>query len=138
MGICYVFYGENLKDRRQWIGEGPYRFYFEESYDPDNQTMDDVPCIATKLGLQGKGKGKSKWIKIYVFSFSLFNFLNSTVGKGKSFKAEVDSFVLPPEWPKVAVPLKAMDIFAGCGGLSEGLHQSGICETKWAVSNDFF
>ncbi|XP_045468881.1 DNA (cytosine-5)-methyltransferase 1-like isoform X2 [Harmonia axyridis] len=116
IGICYVFYGENLKDRRQWIGEGPYRFYFEESYDPDTQTMDDVPCIATKLGLQGKGKGK--------------------MGKGKSFKAEVDSFVLPPEWPKVAVPLKAMDIFAGCGGLSEGLHQSGICETKWAIEKE--
>ena len=26
-----------------------------------------------------------------------------------------------------------MDIFAGCGGLSLGLHQSGVAETKWAI-----
>ena len=26
-----------------------------------------------------------------------------------------------------------MDIFAGCGGLSEGLHQTGAAVTKWAI-----
>ncbi|XP_047316317.1 DNA (cytosine-5)-methyltransferase 1-like isoform X2 [Impatiens glandulifera] len=30
-------------------------------------------------------------------------------------------------------PLLTLDIFAGCGGLSEGLRQSGVCETKWAI-----
>ncbi|XP_044758419.1 DNA (cytosine-5)-methyltransferase 1-like isoform X2 [Coccinella septempunctata] len=113
MGKCYIFYGENLLDSRQWISEGPYRFYFEESYDVNSQKIGDVPSIAVKLGLQGKGKGK--------------------MAKGKS---EVEPIVLPPDWPKVTVPLKAMDIFAGCGGLSEGLHQSGICETKWAVEKE--
>ncbi|GJP36008.1 hypothetical protein CLOM_g20549 [Closterium sp. NIES-68] len=29
--------------------------------------------------------------------------------------------------------LQTLDIFAGCGGLSEGLHRSGVCETKWAI-----
>ena len=24
-------------------------------------------------------------------------------------------------------------MFAGCGGLSEGLHQAGIVDTKWAI-----
>lgn len=32
--------------------------------------------------------------------------------------------------------LKALDVFAGCGGLSEGLHQSGVAETLWAVEQD--
>ncbi|XP_044757853.1 DNA (cytosine-5)-methyltransferase PliMCI-like [Coccinella septempunctata] len=116
MGKCYIFYGDNLSDRRQWIAKGPYRFYFEESYDPDTQKIDDVPSLATKLGLQGKGKGKT--------------------GKGKSNRSEVEPLVSPPEWPKVTTPLRAMNIFAGCGGLSEGLHQSGICETKWAVEKE--
>jgi DNA (cytosine-5)-methyltransferase 1 len=26
-----------------------------------------------------------------------------------------------------------MDIFAGCGGLSCGMHQAGVCDTKWAI-----
>ncbi|KAF1897087.1 hypothetical protein Lal_00034789 [Lupinus albus] len=29
--------------------------------------------------------------------------------------------------------LATLDIFAGCGGLSEGLQQSGIAQTKWAI-----
>ncbi|XP_045814038.1 DNA (cytosine-5)-methyltransferase 1-like [Trifolium pratense] len=29
--------------------------------------------------------------------------------------------------------LSTLDIFAGCGGLSEGLHQSGVSSTKWAI-----
>ncbi|XP_065315323.1 DNA (cytosine-5)-methyltransferase 1-like [Gordionus sp. m RMFG-2023] len=33
-------------------------------------------------------------------------------------------------------PLKCMDIFAGCGGLSNGLELSGVCESHWAIEND--
>lgn len=29
--------------------------------------------------------------------------------------------------------LATMDIFAGCGGLSEGLHQAGAAVSKWAI-----
>ncbi|KAL8115194.1 hypothetical protein AgCh_021867 [Apium graveolens] len=29
--------------------------------------------------------------------------------------------------------LATLDIFAGCEGRSEGLHQSGVCKTKWAT-----
>lgn len=39
----------------------------------------------------------------------------------------------PPIWDKIPESLKCMDVFAGCGGLSNGLHQAGIAETKWAV-----
>lgn len=32
--------------------------------------------------------------------------------------------------------MKTLDIFAGCGGLSSGLHQAGVSETLWAVEYD--
>lgn len=54
--------------------------------------------------------------------------------KGKSEK-EKEFVEIPPEWPTLDRPLRCMDVFAGCGGLSEGLHQAGVAETKWAVSN---
>ncbi|KAI5644354.1 c-5 cytosine-specific DNA methylase domain-containing protein [Phthorimaea operculella] len=32
-------------------------------------------------------------------------------------------------------PLRTLDVFAGCGGLSDGLHQAGIAECRWAIEN---
>lgn len=32
--------------------------------------------------------------------------------------------------------LATMDIFAGCGGLSNGLHQAGVSVSKWAIEFD--
>ncbi len=31
------------------------------------------------------------------------------------------------------VAMRSLDIFAGCGGLSEGMHQAGVAETRWVV-----
>ncbi|KXZ43940.1 hypothetical protein GPECTOR_77g36 [Gonium pectorale] len=32
--------------------------------------------------------------------------------------------------------LPSMDIFAGCGGLSEGFHQAGVADSRWAIEYD--
>jgi len=38
-----------------------------------------------------------------------------------------------PQYPNIKRKLACMDIFAGCGGLSQGLHDSGVADTRWAV-----
>ncbi len=43
---------------------------------------------------------------------------------------------LEETWPVLDSPLKCMDIFSGCGGLSYGLDLSGATVTKWAIERD--
>jgi len=84
--------------------------------------IDDLPYNAETYGQEkiskgkkgGKGKGKS----------SAKEEENST--KEKSSKED-------GALPKIDQPLRSLDIFAGAGGLSLGLHQSGVAETKWAI-----
>ncbi|KAF5294330.1 hypothetical protein FQR65_LT10783 [Abscondita terminalis] len=112
-GKCYVACGSTLDvAANEWIEGGPYRFYFTEGY--DGKKFIDLPVSATKIGLLGKGKGK---------------------GKGKSNKSEKVPHEVPPPWNSSRL-LKCMDVFAGCGGLSEGLHQAKIAETKWAIEKE--
>ena len=34
------------------------------------------------------------------------------------------------------VPLRCLDVFAGCGGLSLGFHQVGVSKSMWAVEKE--
>ncbi|KAK4878394.1 hypothetical protein RN001_010900 [Aquatica leii] len=114
-GKCYLACAQALDvPVHKWIENGPYRFHFTEGYDNKTHKFVDLPLSAVKIGSQGKGKGK---------------------GKGKSNKVEKDPYDAPPQWDSTRM-LKCMDVFAGCGGLSEGLHQAKIAETKWAIEKE--
>lgn len=56
-----------------------------------------------------------------------------TVGESKPtgtyFERTPTILRTPPKW-------KTLDLFAGCGGLSCGLHASGLTESTWAVEID--
>ncbi|XP_023572897.1 DNA (cytosine-5)-methyltransferase 1 isoform X2 [Octodon degus] len=109
-GRCTVEYGEDLESLQDFSMGGPDRFYFLEAYNSKSKTFEDPPNHARSPGNKGKGKGK---------------------GKGKT-----KSQVLEPSEPELAIKLpklRTLDVFSGCGGLSEGFHQAGICETLWAV-----
>ncbi|XP_064460816.1 DNA (cytosine-5)-methyltransferase PliMCI-like [Ornithodoros turicata] len=110
---CYVVYGENLaEDVEDFLRKGPHRFYFNEAYDAKERMFVEPPSKARMMGCQGKGKGK---------------------GKSSHKWATVE----PPEgYPVPEHKLRALDVFAGCGGLSEGLHQAGVCETLWAIERE--
>lgn len=68
----------------------------------------------------------------------------AVVDKGKGKAVETGDTESPTDSKPSAHPgdasalphsqkLATLDIFAGCGGLSEGLQQSGCTETKWAI-----
>uniref|UniRef100_A0A8C3KF53 DNA (cytosine-5)-methyltransferase n=1 Tax=Calidris pygmaea TaxID=425635 RepID=A0A8C3KF53_9CHAR len=110
-GRCTVVYGEDLTESIQdYSAGGLDRFYFLEAYNAKTKSFEDPPNHARSSGTKGKGKGK---------------------GKGKSSVTCEQSEQEPAELklPK----LRTLDVFSGCGGLSEGFHQAGVSETLWAI-----
>ncbi|KAF4533442.1 DNA (cytosine-5)-methyltransferase 1-like [Ephemera danica] len=63
---------------------------------------------------------------------TITNIINNQQSDG-SLNIHLDE---PEEWPTLPHKLRALDVFAGCGGLSLGLHQSGVAESKWAIEVD--
>ncbi|XP_045773016.1 DNA (cytosine-5)-methyltransferase PliMCI-like [Maniola jurtina] len=117
VGLCHLVYVDNIPQQdyiHEWLEMDPSRMYFRQSFDRASGEFGDVPQHAKHVGRRDRGKDKGK-------------------GKGKSSKP-ADSSV--PQTREINVrPLRTLDVFAGCGGLSEGLHRSGVAECKWAVEN---
>jgi DNA (cytosine-5)-methyltransferase 1 len=53
--------------------------------------------------------------------------------KGKPSTSEPTKLEAAVEEPESTVAMRSMDIFAGCGGLSEGMHQAGVAVSHWAI-----
>ncbi|KAL0106555.1 hypothetical protein PUN28_016331 [Cardiocondyla obscurior] len=118
-GKCYLTYFKNMNEPiEEWSMGGPNRFYFTEAYNSKEKTFDEPPndIINTHKFSKGKGKGKSK------------------AKKENVEKKEI--FETPTDYPTISRKLRMLDIFAGCGGLSEGLHQAGVAESLWAIEKE--
>nr|XP_054770266.1 DNA (cytosine-5)-methyltransferase PliMCI-like [Lytechinus pictus] len=114
-GKCSVVCAEDLNESvDEYSAGGPHKFYFREAYDSKSKEFEDPPSKSRSNRMKGKGKGKGKG-----------------KAKGKTEKEE--------EKESTEIPfqkLKCLDVFAGCGGLSEGFHQAGICESSWAIEKE--
>ncbi|XP_071643809.1 DNA methyltransferase 1a [Temnothorax longispinosus] len=119
-GKCYLTYFKNMSESiEEWSTSGPNRFYFTEAYNPAEKTFDEPPYDIINTSKFGKGKGKGKSIAKKV---------------EKTEKKQV--FETPVDYPTISRKLRMLDMFAGCGGLSEGMHQAGVAESLWAVEKD--
>ncbi|XP_063536239.1 DNA (cytosine-5)-methyltransferase 1-like [Cydia strobilella] len=111
-GPCQLIYEENIPGNHQeWLSKDPNRFYFRQAYDKASGKFSEVPEHAANIGRaerKDKGKGKGK-------------------GKGKAEAAAAAE--------AETRPLRTLDVFAGCGGLSAGLHAAGIASCRWAVEH---
>ncbi|KAM4889230.1 DNA (cytosine-5)-methyltransferase 1 [Thomomys bottae] len=110
-GRCMVEYGEDLPECvQEYSARGPDRFYFLEAYNAKSKSFEDPPNHARSPWNKGKGKGKGR-------------------SKVKSPTQESSEPEVELKLPK----LRTLDVFSGCGGLSEGFHQAGIAQTLWAI-----
>eukprot|EP00731_Ephydatia_muelleri_P024749 Em0016g1020a len=115
-GRCTVLYGENIVgDLDEHFLSATDRFYFMEAYNSTTKEFEEPPSHATRCGQKGKGKGKGKG-----------KFSKETVCQDEENKIAEKGFK----------PLRCLDVFAGCGGLTEGFHQSGVAEAVWAIEKD--
>lgn len=118
VGKCYLTFSENLDcSIEEWSEKGPHRFYFTVMYNSETEEFEDPPSKACNIG---KFVNKSDKIK----------------SKSKKAESAEAKMLRPPEYPIITKKLRTLDVFAGCGGLSEGLHQAGVAETHWAIEID--
>ena len=115
-------------------------FYFTSVYNAETEEVEPMSRLPVgigrgasvngggqkggKGGKGGKGKGKSS------APTSVSEDGNSTTNQESPFCYAAS--ILQPLTP-ASGPLKCLDIFSGCGGLSEGLHQAGVAESLWAI-----
>ncbi|CAK9832323.1 DNA (cytosine-5)-methyltransferase PliMCI [Anthophora retusa] len=125
-GKCYLVYSENLDQSvEEWTAAGPNRFYFFQAYNASEKTFGDPPSHAMNIGKasggkgKGKGKGKAK--------------CKSKISESNDAKKLIDK---PIDYCPIPKKLKTLDVFAGCGGLSEGLRQTGVVDNRWAIEKD--
>ncbi|GAB4848558.1 DNA (cytosine-5)-methyltransferase 1B [Ancistrocladus abbreviatus] len=91
-------------------------FFCEHLYDPKSGAIKQLPAN----------------IKLCSSKENIVDDLVSRKKKGKGKEGEHE---LPSKEKDASMQtqLATLDIFAGCGGLSEGLQQSGVSVTKWAI-----
>ncbi|PIA25051.1 hypothetical protein AQUCO_13000002v1 [Aquilegia coerulea] len=93
-------------------------FYCEHLYDPIKGSIKQLPANAKIRFAVGKVAPDAA----------------SRKKKGKSIQGENDGDVNVTDKQEIPLDrLATLDIFAGCGGLSEGLQKSGATITKWAI-----
>ncbi|XP_073041040.1 DNA (cytosine-5)-methyltransferase 1B-like isoform X1 [Primulina eburnea] len=96
-----------------------HAFFCECLYDPSNGSIKQLPSHMKIKYSSGKPSDDATYRK-----------------KGKFKEGEDDSEVGRLKEESQRNRLTSLDIFAGCGGLSEGLQQSGVSFTKWAIEYD--
>ncbi|KAM4106402.1 hypothetical protein ACB094_04G063100 [Castanea mollissima] len=92
-------------------------FFCERLYDPSKGSLKQLPAHIKLRYSTGDETGDAA----------------SRRKKGKCKEGEDDLEHDNQREASKANCLATLDIFAGCGGLSEGLHQSGVSSTKWAI-----
>lgn len=112
-GICYVAFIDNIDDPLVWSAGGPDRFYFANKYD----FLTGSIVLNQKLSNVAKMTGKEVFVN-YNYKY-----------------VDEDKLQYIPSYKKIS-PLNCLDIFAGCGGLSKGLEDSGLIKSKWAIECD--
>ncbi|KAM7258254.1 hypothetical protein ACFE04_013995 [Oxalis oulophora] len=88
-------------------------FFCERFYDPSKGSIKQLPSN----------------IKIRYSTSETQSDVAARKKKGKSKEVESDM----ENNKQTDTRLATLDIFSGCGGLSEGLHQAGVSLTKWAI-----
>ncbi|KAL0348175.1 UNVERIFIED_CONTAM: DNA (cytosine-5)-methyltransferase 1B [Sesamum angustifolium] len=92
-------------------------FFCEYLYDPSKGSIKQLPSH----------------IKLRYSTGRLNDDSTSRKKKGKCKEGEIDSESAKMKEASEGNRLSTLDIFAGCGGLSEGLEQSGVSFAKWAI-----
>jgi hypothetical protein len=147
---CIVkYFGDVHEDPLEYFEKGD-RFFFKKAYNSKKNSLYD-PSSGSR-GKVSKGKGKQgededsdeEELRSPQNRREEYSMEDEEEGEGENPASPTPSYSSSQGGKKqeeergnIKLPvLRTLDIFSGCGGLSEGLHQSGIIDTKWAIEVD--
>ncbi|CAD7705413.1 unnamed protein product [Ostreobium quekettii] len=122
------------------------KFYRPEDVDPDlgykadywdiyyskDEAVVDVDLVVGKCRVKAPGAVHNDDVDTFVCTHSVDHKNPQKLGPAPSMFARQDGSGNSCQ-SKGVPALRLMDIFAGCGGLSEGLHKAGVVDTRWAI-----
>ena len=122
-GKCRVECEYDLSESpTEFYRKAPDRFYFSEAYLSKNKEFIEPPMRSRRAGLrdlvQKYNQSRSKMTKLVKLT------------KADVKKAEEQE---QAKEEKPLTKLRSLDVFSGCGGLSEGFHQAEIAESSFAI-----
>ncbi|KAL2231357.1 UNVERIFIED_CONTAM: DNA (cytosine-5)-methyltransferase 1B [Sesamum indicum] len=133
--IREVYYSEEMHTVPVDVIEGRCEIRKKSDLGPQG-----VPLISDHVFfceyLYDPSKGSIKQLPSHIklrYSTRQLNDDSTSRKKGKCKEGEIDSESAKMKEASEGNRLSTLDIFAGCGGLSEGLEQSGVSFAKWAI-----
>lgn len=94
-----------------------------KTFDRATSSFSDPPASFELKASKGKGGAANKGKEVQT----------KDKGKGVASAPAATSPARKSTAVEDGISLASMDIFAGCGGLTEGLHQAGAAYAKWAI-----
>ena len=123
-GKCQVECEVDLYDSpAEYSRKGNDRFYFSEKYISKTKQFVEPPLHSRRSGVRDMVR---KYNRETVKMTKLTKVTKDEVRKKAAVEEEKENL-------KSFAKLRTLDVFSGCGGLSEGFHQAGIAETAYAI-----
>ena len=122
-GKCRVECEYDLRDSPvDFYRKAPDRFYFSESYLSKTKDFIEPPMRSRRTGVRDMVQ---KYNQCHSKMTKLVKLTKADVKKADEQEQDREE--------KPLTKLRTLDVFSGCGGLSEGLHQAGIAEASYAI-----
>ena len=112
-------------------------YWTESKVDVNAESIEGLCFIMPRNRIEQEEPSVFAWSQKGSLRFFYDQTFNTETRELEPLTKEAENYQPPPgtmqDYPLPEKPLNMLDVFAGCGGLSIGIEQSGLAEAKWAI-----